>query len=77
MVYSQRGLFFLDEGQMKQVEAAQAHWMLKDKGEHYEVERMRRIVEQRPNRRLPRDITIAAVSVLTGLAISCALQLIL
>jgi hypothetical protein len=76
MVYSQRGLFFLDEGQMSQVEDAQAHWMLKDKGEHYEAERIRRVVEQRPSRRLARDATIAFISVVAGAVISVALQLI-
>ena len=76
MVYSQRGLFFLDEGQMKQVEDVQAHWMLKDKGEHYEAERMRRVVEQRPSRRLARDLTIAIASVVAGAAISLTIQLI-
>jgi CheY-like chemotaxis protein len=76
MVYSQRGLFFLDEGQMNQVEDAQAHWMLKDKGEHYEAERVRCIVEQRPRRRPARDITIAIASVVAGAAISQAIQLV-
>lgn len=76
MVYSQRGLFFLDEGQMKQVEEVQAHWMLKDKGEHYEAERMRRVVERRPSRRLARDLTIAIASVVAGAAISIAIQLV-
>ena len=76
MIYSQRGLFFLDEGQMKQVEDVQAHWMLKDKGEHYEAERMCRVVEQRPNRRLARDLAIAIASVVVGAAISLATQLI-
>jgi len=70
VVYSQRGLFFLDEGQMKEVEDAGAHWMLKDKGEHYEAERMRHIVEQRPKPRPARDIAIALASVLAGAAIS-------
>jgi len=77
MVYSQRGLFFLDEGQMNQVEDAQAHWMLKDKGEHYEAERIRRVIEQRPRRRLARDVIIAIISVVAGVAISLALQLIM
>lgn len=76
MVYSQRGLFFLDEGQMKEVEEAEAHWMLKDKGEHYEAERMRRVVEQRPKRRPARDIMIAVASVFAGAAISQAIQLV-
>jgi hypothetical protein len=76
MVYSQRGLFFLDEGQMKQVEEVQAHWMLKDKGEHYEAERIRRVVEQRPSRRIARDLTIAIASVVAGAAISLATQLV-
>jgi hypothetical protein len=46
MIYSRRGLFFLDEGQMKRVEEAEADWMLKDGGEHYEVQRIRRITEE-------------------------------
>jgi hypothetical protein len=76
LVYSQRGLFFLEEGQMKEVEDAQAHWMLKDKGAHYEAARMRRIVKERPRRRLARDVTIAAVSVLVGAILSLAPQIL-
>lgn len=75
LVYSQRGLFFLDEGQLKEVEDAQAHWMLKGKGEHYETERVRRVAE-RPKRRPARDIMIAAASVIAGAAISHVIQMI-
>jgi len=76
LVYSQRGLFFLEESQMKEVEDAQAHWMLKDKSAHYEAARMRRMVKQPPQRRLARDVTIAAVSVLAGAALSLAPQIL-
>lgn len=74
MVYTQRGLFFLDEGQMKKAEETDAHWMLKDKGEHYEADRIRRVAAQRPKRRPARDITLTTVSVLAGAAISQAIQ---
>lgn len=74
MIFSRRGLFFLDEGQMKRVEEAEADWMLKDNGKHYEVRRIRRIIEEKRRRRPARDITIAALSVLIGAALSPALQ---
>ncbi len=74
MIYTQRGLLFLDEEQLKEVEDADAHWMVKYKGEHYEADRMRRVAEQSPNHRPARDITIAAASVLAGAAISLAIQ---
>jgi hypothetical protein len=76
LVYSQRGLFFLEEGQVKEVEDAHAHWMLKDKGAHYEAARMRRIVKERPRRRLARDVTIATVSVLAGAILSLVPQIL-
>lgn len=74
MIYSQRGLFFLDETQMKRVEEVEADWMLKGRGDHYEVQRIRRVIRESRWRRPARDITIAAASVIAGALLSPAIQ---
>jgi len=74
MIYSQRGLFFLDEDQMKRVEEVEADWMLKGRGYHYEVQRIRRVIRESRWRRPARDVTIAGVSVVAGALLPQVIQ---
>ncbi|HSS33968.1 MAG TPA: hypothetical protein VLL27_11870 [Solirubrobacterales bacterium] len=70
MIYSQKGLFFLDDEQMRQIENAEIDWMLKDRlSAVTEDVRMRRVVERsRASRKMPRDVKIAVWSVAAGIA---------
>jgi hypothetical protein len=73
LIYSQRGLFFLDEEQMKRVEEVEADWMLKGRGDHYEVQRIRRVIRASRWSRPARDITIAVVSIVLSQVIQSLL----
>jgi hypothetical protein len=72
MIYSQKGLFILDDEQMRRIEENQIDWMLKD-SERFstatEETWIRGVVDRsRSANRIPRDIRIAAWSVGAGLA---------
>lgn len=72
MIYSQKGLFFLDDEQMRRIENAEIDWLLKD-GDRFsaatEYVRIKRVVERsRTSKQLPRDVRIAIWSVAAGLA---------
>lgn len=72
MIYSQKGLFFLDDEQIRRIENAEVDWMLKDSSRFSaatEDARIRRVVERsRASQQMPRDIKVAAWSVSAGLA---------
>lgn len=72
MIYSQKGLFILDDEQMRRVEEADIDWMLKDSirfsAATEEAQIRREIDRNRAAARLPRDVRIAVWSVFAGLA---------
>jgi hypothetical protein len=81
MIYSQKGLFFLDDEQMRQIEAAEVDWLLKDSDRFSAVTedvRIRRVVQRsKASKRIPRDVRIAIWSVTAGLvgsALTLAIQ---
>jgi hypothetical protein len=71
MIYSQKGLFILDDDQMRRIQDAEIDWLLKDSARFSaatEEAWIRRAVDaNRDSSRLPRDIRIAAWSVIAGL----------
>jgi hypothetical protein len=71
MIYSQKGLFILDDEQMRRIQKAEIDWMLKDSTRFSaatEEAWIRRAVDRNRNaNRIPRDIWIAAWSVFAGL----------
>lgn len=81
MIYSQKGLLFLDDGQMRRIEAAEVDWLLKDSDRFSAVTedmRIRRVVQSgKASKRIPRDVRIAIWSVTAGLvgsALTLAIQ---
>lgn len=72
MIYSQKGLFILDDDQMRRIQDAEIEWLLKDSSRFSaatEEAWIRRVVDNSRNaNRVPRDIRIAAWSVFAGLA---------
>jgi hypothetical protein len=72
MIYSQKGLLFLDDEQMRRFESAEVDWLLKDSDRFSaatEYVRIRRVVERsRASKQIPRDVRIAIWSVAAGLA---------
>ncbi|HVY77728.1 MAG TPA: hypothetical protein VG898_04400 [Solirubrobacterales bacterium] len=81
MIYSQKGLFFLDDEQMRRIEAAEVDWLLKDSDRFTAVTedvRIRRVVQRsKASKRVPRDVRIAIWSVTAGLvgsALTLAIQ---
>jgi hypothetical protein len=71
MIYSQKGLFILDDEQMRRIEEADIDWMLKDSirfSVGTEEAQIRREVDRnRDANRVPRDVRIAVWSVFAGL----------
>ena len=71
MIYSQKGLFILDDEQMRRIEEAEIDWMLKDSTRFSvatEKAWIQRVVDRsRDANRIPRDIRIAAWSVFAGI----------
>jgi hypothetical protein len=71
MIYSQKGLFFLDDEQMRQIESAEVDWLLKDNDRFSattEDVRIRRVVERsKASKQMPRDVRIAIWSVTAGI----------
>jgi hypothetical protein len=71
MIYSQKGLFILDDEQMRRAEEADIDWMLKDSirfsAATEEAQIRREIDRNRAAARIPRDVRIAAWSVFVGL----------
>jgi hypothetical protein len=80
MIYSQKGLFFLDDEQMRRIENAGVDWLLKDSDRFSattEDVRIRRVVELgKASKQMPRDVRIAMWSVAAGL-IGSALTLLI
>jgi hypothetical protein len=80
MIYSQKGLLFLDDEQMRRIERAGVDWLLKDSdrfSEATEDVRIRRVVElSKGSKQMPRDVRIAIWSVTAGL-VGSALTLLL
>jgi hypothetical protein len=72
MIYTQKGLFFLDDEQIRRIEQAEVEWLLKDSDRFSaatEDLRIRRVVERsRASLEMPRDVKIAAWSVGAGFA---------
>ena len=72
MIYSQKGLFILDDEQMRRIEEAEIDWMLKDSIRFSvateEAQIRREVARNRAAARVPRDIRIAAWSVAAGIA---------
>jgi hypothetical protein len=70
MIYSQKGLFFLDDEQIRRIENAEVDWLLKDSDRFSAVTedvRIRRVMERsKASRRIPRDVRIAIWSVAAG-----------
>lgn len=72
MIYSQKGLLFLDDEQMRRIESADVDWLLKDDDRFSAVTedvRIRRVVERsKASKQMPRDIRIAVWTVAAGFA---------
>ncbi len=71
-IYSQKGLFFLDDEQMRRIEKAEVDWLLKD-SDRFSADTedvwIRRAVERsKTSKETPRDVRIAIWSVGAGLA---------
>ncbi len=63
MIYSQQGLFFLDDEQVRRIENADVDWLLKDSSRFSaaaEDVRIRRVVERsKSSKQMPRDVKVA------------------
>jgi hypothetical protein len=70
MIYTQKGLLFLDDEQMRRIEEAEVDWLLKDSARFSAATEdlsIRRAVERsRTSSQVPRDVKIAAWSVGAG-----------
>lgn len=71
MIYTQKGLLFLDDEQMRRIENTEVDWLLKDRNRFSAVTedmRIRRVVQRsKASKQIPRDVRIAIWSVAAGL----------
>lgn len=74
MIYTQRGLFLLDDDQMRRVEELDADWLLKDTdrlSDRTEATRISRVLyRSRSLRRVQRDVLLTVAGAVAGIVLS-------